>query len=153
VGPLGGKWRPLVGKVGERFVEIRHLQGSSPHLCQLRTDGLAPTSKCWMYRSHAGVYGPNKPSSLSSTEGWLKPTASLVGLGETLGIDPWIGQPVCCGLCRKPFFLGAVGSIQICRWLMKGCYMWTMWDTYLRSRHPRTICATTCPVWDDLLTN
>jgi hypothetical protein len=68
-----------------------------------------------MYRSHAGVYGPNKPSILSSTEGWLKPTTSLVDLGETLGTDPWIGQPVCCGLCRKTFFLGAVGSIQICR--------------------------------------
>jgi hypothetical protein len=30
-----------------------------------------------MYRSHAGVYGPSKPSSLSSIDAWLKPTASL----------------------------------------------------------------------------
>jgi hypothetical protein len=22
--------------------------------------------------------------------------------------DLWIGQPACCGLCREPFFLGAV---------------------------------------------
>jgi hypothetical protein len=43
--PLGGKWRPSVGKVGECDVESRHHQGCSPYLCRLRTDGLAPTSK------------------------------------------------------------------------------------------------------------
>jgi hypothetical protein len=35
-------------------------------------------------------------------------TALLVGSEEKLGTDPWIGQPVCCGLCREPFFSGAV---------------------------------------------
>jgi hypothetical protein len=35
-------------------VERRHLQGCSPLLCRLRTDGLASTSKYWTYRSHAG---------------------------------------------------------------------------------------------------
>jgi hypothetical protein len=30
----------------------------------------------------------------------------------------------------SPFFLGAVGSVQIYWCLMNGCYMWTMWDTY-----------------------
>jgi hypothetical protein len=44
-GPLGRKWRPLVGKIGEWYVKSRYLQGCSPHLCRLRTDGLAPTSK------------------------------------------------------------------------------------------------------------
>jgi hypothetical protein len=51
----------------------------------------------------------NKPSSLSLIEAWLKFTASLVGLGENLGINPRIGQPTCCGLCREPFFLGSSG--------------------------------------------
>jgi hypothetical protein len=32
------------------------------------------------------------------------PTASLVGSGEKLGMDPRIDQPACCGLCREPFF-------------------------------------------------
>jgi hypothetical protein len=32
-------------KVGEWYVESRHLQSCSPHLSQLRTDGLTPTSK------------------------------------------------------------------------------------------------------------
>jgi hypothetical protein len=52
---------------------------------------------CW-------CYGFSKPSSLSSIEAWLKPTASLVGLEDKLGTDPWIGQPTCCGLCRESFF-------------------------------------------------
>jgi hypothetical protein len=44
-GALKGKWRQLVGMVGQWYVASRHLQGSSPYLCQLRTDGLAPMSK------------------------------------------------------------------------------------------------------------
>jgi hypothetical protein len=38
-------------------------------------------------------------------------------------MDPQIGQPACCGLCREPFFSGAVGSVQICRCLVKGCHV------------------------------
>jgi hypothetical protein len=34
--------------------------------------------------------------------------ASLVGSGEKLGTDPRISQPACCGLCREPFFSGAM---------------------------------------------
>jgi hypothetical protein len=49
------------------------------------------------------IYGSSKPSSLSSTEIWLKLTSLLVGLGEKLGTDLWIGQPACCRLCREPF--------------------------------------------------
>jgi hypothetical protein len=52
------------------------------------------------------------------------PPASLAGSGEKLGMDSRIGQLVCCGLCRETFFLGAVGSVQICRCLMKGCHVW-----------------------------
>jgi hypothetical protein len=51
------------------------------------------------------------------------PPASLAGSGEKLGADPWIGQPACCGLCREPFFSGAVGSVEICRRLVKGCHV------------------------------
>jgi hypothetical protein len=57
--------------VREWYVESRHLHGCSPSLCLLRTDGLAPTSKYLMYRSHDDVYGPSKPSSLLSTDVWL----------------------------------------------------------------------------------
>jgi hypothetical protein len=51
------------------------------------------------------------------------PHASLVGSGEKLGMDPWIGQLKCCALCREPFFSGAVGSVQIYRRLVKGCHV------------------------------
>jgi hypothetical protein len=49
--------------------------------------------------------------------------ASLAGLGEKLGMDPQIGQSMCCRLCQEPFFSGAVGSVQICRRLVKGCHV------------------------------
>jgi hypothetical protein len=55
---LGGKGRPSVGKVGDWYVKSRYLQGCSPCLCRLRIDGLAPVSKYWTYRSHAGDMGP-----------------------------------------------------------------------------------------------
>jgi hypothetical protein len=51
------------------------------------------------------------------------PPASLAGSGEKLGADLRIGQPARCGLCREPFFSGAVGSVQICRRLAKGCHV------------------------------
>jgi hypothetical protein len=44
-GALGGKWRQLVGRVGKWYVANRHLRGGNPHLCWLRTDGLAAASK------------------------------------------------------------------------------------------------------------
>jgi hypothetical protein len=58
VGPFGRKSRPSVEKVGEWYVESWYLQGYSPCLCRLRTDGLAPTSKYWTYRSYADVICP-----------------------------------------------------------------------------------------------
>jgi hypothetical protein len=54
--------------------------------------GLVPVSKYWTYRSHASVYGPNKPSSLPSIDTWLKPTTSLAGSGEKLRQVPWTTQ-------------------------------------------------------------
>jgi hypothetical protein len=52
------------------------------------------------------------------------PPTSLAGSGEKLGTDPRIGQLGCCGLRRECFFSGVVGSIQICRRLVKGCHVW-----------------------------
>jgi hypothetical protein len=60
-----------VGKVGECYVASWHLQGCSPRLCQLRTDGLAPTSKYLTYRSHPGIMGLVNCCSLLSTGAWL----------------------------------------------------------------------------------
>jgi hypothetical protein len=103
------------------YVVSRHLQGCSPHLCRLRTDGLAPASKYWTYRSRVGDMG---------TESLVYAPASLVGSREKLGTDPQISRPACCGLCWEYFFSGVVGSVQIYRHLAKGFYMWTTWSTY-----------------------
>jgi hypothetical protein len=51
--PLGESGGSSDGKGGESDVESRHLRGGSHHLCQLRTDVLAPTIKFWTYWSHA----------------------------------------------------------------------------------------------------
>jgi hypothetical protein len=51
------KGRSLIGKVGEWCVVSWHLQGCSPHLCRLSTDGLVPANKYWTYRSHVGDMG------------------------------------------------------------------------------------------------
>jgi hypothetical protein len=54
------------------------------------------------------------------------PTASMVGSGEVLGTDPWIGQPACCGLCREPFFSGAVALLDSVEDYVKVCYALNM---------------------------
>jgi hypothetical protein len=51
------------------------------------------------------------------------PPVSLTGSGEKLATDPRIGQSACRGSCWEPFFSGAVGSVQICRRLAKGCHV------------------------------
>jgi hypothetical protein len=68
-------------------------------------------------------YGPSKPSSLTSTEGGLTPTTSIIGLREKLGMNPWMGKPSCCRLGREPFYSGAVALSIIVDDFVKGCYM------------------------------
>jgi hypothetical protein len=57
-GPLGGKWRTIGWEGREWYAESWHLQGCSPHSCQLRTKGLAPVIKYWTHQSHARDIGP-----------------------------------------------------------------------------------------------
>jgi hypothetical protein len=85
--PVSEKWRPSVGKVGEWYVESQHLQGCSPSLCQLRTDGLAPrVSIERTYRML--VYGFSRPSSLPSIDDGFTPTASMVASGRETRYGP-----------------------------------------------------------------
>jgi hypothetical protein len=62
---------------------------------------------------------------MPSTEGDFTSTVSMAGSGEKLCMDPQIGQPLGCELCRKPFFLGAVALSIAIDDRVKGCYMWT----------------------------
>jgi hypothetical protein len=121
---------PSVGKVRECDVESRHLQGCSPRLCWLRTDGLALTSKYWTYRSHARNMGPISLVVGRQQKIGFAPTTSIAILGEKLGTDPRIGQPACWGLSREPFFSRAVALLNSIDDYAKGCYVLTAWDTY-----------------------
>jgi hypothetical protein len=90
-GPVG--WSEEKGR--ESVVAISRFPCGSPRLCRLRTEGLVPVNKYWMYLSHAGVYGLNKPSSRLSIKVCLFSTASLVVVGEswvrTCGSVSWCG--------------------------------------------------------------
>jgi hypothetical protein len=123
VGPLGKSGGPSVGKGGEWDVENRHLQGCSPRLCHLRTDGLAVVSKYWTYWSHAGDMCPINRCSLLPIDDWLFPTASISVVEEKLGTDPRISQSACCGLGWEPFFLGAVDPFNSIDDFVKGCHL------------------------------
>jgi hypothetical protein len=68
------------------------------------------------------VYGPSKPSSLTSTEGGFTPTTSMVGLGKKLDTYPRISQSACYGLGREPFFSGAVALSIATDDFVKSCY-------------------------------
>jgi hypothetical protein len=52
------------------------------------------------------------------------PTISMVVIGEKLGMDPWIGQPVCCGSGREPFLSEAVTLFNAADDYVKGCHVW-----------------------------
>jgi hypothetical protein len=92
---------------------------------------LAPVSKYWTYRSHTGDMAPVS-LVIGCQQELTFPHCSLVVVGEKLGTDPRIGWPSCCGLCQEPFFSGAVDLFKSVDDCMKGCYMWTAWDTYGR---------------------
>jgi hypothetical protein len=55
VEPLGESGDSWLGRSGSGYVASQHLQGCSPCLCRLRTDGLAPRAS--IERSHAGDMG------------------------------------------------------------------------------------------------
>jgi hypothetical protein len=88
------------------------LRRSETNLSLLRTNGLAPTSTYWTYWSRAGDMGPVSLVAGHHQKVRFAPTASLVGSGEKLGMDPWINQPSCCRLYWEPFFSGVVAQLR-----------------------------------------
>jgi hypothetical protein len=112
-------------------VESRHLQGCSPRLCQLRTDGLVPMSKYWTYWSLAGDVGPVSLVAYHQ---------QVLGLSVVLR---WLWWKRNWNVSRRPlsrverwsqehFFLRAVHLSKLVDDSWKGCYTWTTWDTYDR---------------------
>jgi hypothetical protein len=114
MGSLGESGGPTVRKGEESVVETRDLQGCSPRLIGLRTEGLVPASKYWIYWSHVGDMIPVNWCRRSSTDACLFPTTSMAVRGEKLGGGLRIGQPACCRLGRVLFFSGAVVTPCFC---------------------------------------
>jgi hypothetical protein len=78
-----------------------------------------------MYRSHAGDVGPVSLVATVNKCLALTPLLHWLARERNWGMDPWIGQPVCCGLCQEPFFSGAVALLNSVDYFVNGCYMWT----------------------------
>jgi hypothetical protein len=83
-----------------------------------------------MYQLHAGDMGPVGLVASRQQKVGFAPTVLLVGSGEKLDTDPRISQAVCCGLCREPFFWGAVVLLNSVDDYAKDCYALTTWDMY-----------------------
>jgi hypothetical protein len=58
------------------------------------------------------------------------PTASMAAMGEKLGMNPRIGQPLRCRSGREPCFLRVVALSIVVDDYTKGCYVRITWDTY-----------------------
>jgi hypothetical protein len=112
---LGESGGMSVGKGGESEVGSRHLQCCSPCLCQLRTDGLVPMSKYWIYWSHARHMSPVNWCSLTSTglcphcfNGWSRRKTG------------W-----------RPSFSGVVVLLNSVDDYVKGCSVWLVMSVYV----------------------
>jgi hypothetical protein len=55
--PTRENWGILDGTVESGLMSDSELQGGSPHLCQLRTDRLAPVNKIELCTDAYGIYG------------------------------------------------------------------------------------------------
>jgi hypothetical protein len=135
-GLLGESGGPSIGKGRESDMESRDLQGGSPRLCQLWTNGLAPMSKYWTYWSHAEDMGLVKWCSLLPTDAWLFPIPPMTVMEEKLGMDLQIGQSVCCRLGRDPFFSIAVEPFNSVDDSLKVCHIRGLplvWQNHLRN--------------------
>jgi hypothetical protein len=57
-------------------------------------------------------YRPSKPSSRPLIDAWLCPHCFISWLGREDGYRPVDRSVARCGLCREPFFSGAVGLLN-----------------------------------------
>jgi hypothetical protein len=112
----------------------RHLQGCSPRLCQLRTIRLAPMSKYWTYRSHAGDMG--LVSLVVGCQQELDFSPLLYRCcGREAGYGPAYRMAVVLWIVSGALLLGCSGSVQIYWWLhemllyvdhMRYVWLWTI---------------------------
>jgi hypothetical protein len=124
-GPLGEKWRQLVGKVGEWCVENRHLHGCTPlpsPPVSIKDRWVAPHEQVLNVLIVCRWYGPGKPSSLLSTNVWLSPLLHWLARERnwvrTHGSVSWRVVDFI-----RSSFLGSSDYVQLCQWLMGDCHV------------------------------
>jgi hypothetical protein len=122
-GLLGGTVEHLEGKGRESVVVIPRFLCGCPRLCRLRTEGLVHVSKYWTYRPHTGDMGPiilvawcqHMFDFLHCFIGWLRRETGYGPTDRSAGML-WI--------VSGALFLRGSDSVQLCRWLVKGCHVW-----------------------------
>jgi hypothetical protein len=135
-GPLGESGDSWWERSGSGYVASQHPQGCSLWLCRLRTVRLAPVSKFWTYRSHAGEMG--LVSLVVSCQQELDFSPLPFGCcGREAGYGPTDRMAVVLWIVSGALLLGCSGSIQIC---------WRLYEMLLYADHVRyvwswTICG------------
>jgi hypothetical protein len=121
-GPLEERGDSWLGRSGSGYVVNRHLQYCSPRLCWLRTIRLVPMSKYWTYRSHVGDMGLiNLVACYWWMFGFLH--CFISWLGRETGYGPADRSSGVLWIVSGDLFLGSSDSVQLCRWLVKGCHV------------------------------
>jgi hypothetical protein len=123
VGSLGGKGRQLIRKVGEWYVERRHLQGCSLRLCRLRTDGVGTREKVLNVPITCWWYGPSKPSNLLSIDAWLCPHCFIGWFERETGYGSTDRSTDMLWIMPRAPFLESSDPAQLCWRLMKCCHI------------------------------
>jgi hypothetical protein len=141
-GHLGGPVEYSEEKGRESVVAMLRFLCGRPCLCRLRTEGLVPVSKYWMYRSHVSDMGlvslvacyRHMFGFLHYFIGWLLRETGYQPTDRSAGV-PWI--------VSGALFLRSNDSVQLCRCFVKGCHVWwppaeSVRRTYVDWRGKRT---------------
>jgi hypothetical protein len=128
-GPLGESGDSWLGMSGSGYVASQNLQGCSPRLCRLRTVRLAPVSKYWTYRSHAGDMGP---------------VSLIVGCQQELDFSPLL-----FGCCGREAGYGLTDRTTVILWIVSGALLlrcsgsvqicWQLYERLLYMDHVRYV--------------
>jgi hypothetical protein len=106
------------GKGGESAVAIPRFSMWWPPPMSVKDRGVGTRKQVLNVPIACRCCGPDKPSSLRSIDVWL----SLL-LQWLCWERNWVAAQPGWGLCLEPFFSGAVGFVQRCWWLTKGCHV------------------------------
>jgi hypothetical protein len=118
-------------------MESQRLQGCNPRLYRLKTDGLAPVSKYWTYRSHASDMSPISLVSPACdryvNRGCLYPHCFNGWLRRETGYGPMDRSAIVLWIVLGALFLRSSDSVHHCWWLRERLlcvdrvrYVWCM---------------------------